>query len=176
MFTYQNRGQGRAGLSAVQAEGVWAKACPAGPLLLQPGLHQTALPGRQLMPLGGQWAGLAQAAPQGLAAVMHPLYSSKCFRNGKEKGRKVRREGKARAGRREGNGREKGRKGQREGKERAKRREAKGKEKGQKGQDRAKMRKRQSGSKKWKHCKRQESSYSQMHRKSDGNRDVWAKF
>ena len=88
IFTYQNRGQGRAGLSTVQAEGVWAKACPAGPLLLQPGLHQTALPGRQLMPPGGQWAGLAQAAPQGLAAVMHPLHSSNCFRKGREKERK----------------------------------------------------------------------------------------
>ncbi len=79
IFTYQYRGQGRAGLSTVQAEGVWAKACPAGPLLLQPGLHQTALPGRQLMPPGGQWTGLAQAAPQGLGAVMRPLTQLQVF-------------------------------------------------------------------------------------------------
>ena len=106
MFTYQNGGQGRAGLSAEQAEGVWAKACPAAPLLLQPGLHQTALPGRQLMPPGGQWAGLAQTAPQGLAAVMHPLYSSKCYKKGwakrREKGKEKGRKGHDRAGRREG--------------------------------------------------------------------------
>lgn len=112
MFTYQNGGQGRAGLSAEQAEGVWAKACPAAPLLLQPGLHQTALSGRQLMPPGGQWAGLAQTAPQGLAAVMHPLYSSKCYKKGWAKRREK--------------GKEKGRKRQREEKERAKRREGKG--------------------------------------------------
>ena len=85
MFTYQNRGKGRAGLSTVQAEGGWAKACPAGPLLLQPGLHQTALPGRQLMPPGGRWADLAQAAPQGLAAVMRSLHSCKCFERAKRR-------------------------------------------------------------------------------------------
>ncbi len=39
IFTYQYTGQGRAGLLTVQAEGVWAKACPAGPPLLQPELH-----------------------------------------------------------------------------------------------------------------------------------------
>ncbi len=42
------------------------------------------------MPPGGQWADLAQAAPQGLAAVVHPLHTFKCLRKG-------------RAGRRTGN-------------------------------------------------------------------------
>ena len=82
------------------------------------------------MPPGGQWAELAQAAPQGLAAVMRPLYSSKCLRKGREKGRK----GQGRAGRRE----------------------------------------RQSGRKKGKHCKRQESNYPQIHRKSEATGHVWA--